>query len=279
VNPASNGVKPGFEPGSAHPIPVSDLADRVRTWAEEEGSLPSRNKIMKRFRVGADKASDALALISGPTPKPTPDPDSDPSSEVGLHAPEPTVPAKAGPQVTPVTGSHNPGLSPGPSPGPNPHRHVPRWPLMLLALPAFVAIWSGWVGLGELAGFGPVHPLPGIAGNVVINTAITLPIGMETYAAYALWVWLSGRVESTRTRVYARVSALGSLGLGALGQVAYHLMVAAGMHAAPWQITTVVACVPVAVLGMGAALAHLLAHTGEETQHARRYRNASAPSR
>jgi hypothetical protein len=30
------------------------------------------------------------------------------------------------------------------------------------------------------------------------------------------------------------------------------------MTAAPWQITAAVACLPVAVLGMGAALAHLL---------------------
>ncbi len=36
------------------------------------------------------------------------------------------------------------------------------WPVLLLALPAFVAIWSGWVELGRLTGFGPVSPLPGI---------------------------------------------------------------------------------------------------------------------
>jgi hypothetical protein len=30
---------------------------------------------------------------------------------------------------------------------------------------------------------------------------------------------------------------------------------------APWQITTSVACLPVAVLGMGAALAHLIHDT------------------
>ena len=49
-----------------------------------------------------------------------------------------------------------------------------------------------------------------------------------------------------------------ALALGAGRQVAYHLMTAAGVRAAPWQITTLVACLPVAVLGMGAALAHLL---------------------
>jgi hypothetical protein len=130
------------------------------------------------------------------------------------------------------------------------------WPVLLLALPAFVAIWSGWVGLGELTGFGPVHPLPGIWDEATINSAITLPIGVETYAAYALRVWLSG-IGPLRARTFAKVSSIGSLLLGAAGQIAYHLMEAAGLSAAPWQITTLVACIPVAVLGMGAALAHL----------------------
>lgn len=130
------------------------------------------------------------------------------------------------------------------------------WPLLLLAAPAFVAIWSGWVGLGELTGFGVIHPLPGIADTITLNTAITLPIGVETYAAYALKVWLTGD-HPARARVFARWSALGSLAFGAAGQVAYHLMVAAGVESAPWQITAAVACLPVAVLGMGAALAHL----------------------
>ncbi|KAA5836063.1 ABC transporter permease [Saccharopolyspora hirsuta] len=131
------------------------------------------------------------------------------------------------------------------------------WPVLLLSLPAFVAIWSGWVGLGGLTGFGIVHPLPGIADGFALNTAITLPIGMETYAAYALRVWMSGQVPA-RARRFAKWSALGSLLLGALGQIAYHLMKAAGMDAAPWPITALVACLPVAVLGMGAALAHLI---------------------
>ncbi|WP_433169933.1 ABC transporter permease [Kribbella sp. CA-247076] len=131
------------------------------------------------------------------------------------------------------------------------------WPVLLLALPAFVAVWSGWVGLGEMTGFGVVHPLPGIADGFTLNTAITLPIGVETYAAFALHVWLSGRAPA-RARKFAMISALSSLGLGAAGQVAFHLLEAAGVTVAPWWITTVVAILPVAVLGMGAALAHLI---------------------
>jgi hypothetical protein len=140
---------------------------------------------------------------------------------------------------------------------PKASKRAVTWPVVLLALPAFVAIWSGWVDLGRLTGFGVVHPLPGIADEVALNTAITLPVGLETYAAYALYVWLSGAVPA-RARQFARRSAIGSLVLGAGGQVAYHLMVAAGMARAPWWITTVVACLPVAVLGMGAALRHLV---------------------
>ena len=133
---------------------------------------------------------------------------------------------------------------------------VSTWPVLLLAAPAGVAIWSGWVGLGELAGFGVVRPLPGIWDDLQLNTAITLPIGMECYAAYALRVWLSGAVDTART--FARLSAIGALVLGALGQDAYHLMAAAGVTAAPWPVTALVACLPVGVLGMGAALAHLV---------------------
>lgn len=131
------------------------------------------------------------------------------------------------------------------------------WPVWFLLLPAAVAIWSGWVGLGELAGFGEVRPLPGIVDDFTINSAITLPIGMEVYAAYALYVWLSGCVTG-RALVMARRSAVASLIVGAAGQVAYHLLAAAGVESAPWWITAAVACLPVAVVGMGATLAHLV---------------------
>jgi hypothetical protein len=143
-------------------------------------------------------------------------------------------------------------------------QHRRAWPVLLLALPAFVAIWSGWVELGRMTGFGPVKPLPGIWDDATINTAITLPIGVETYAAYAMYVWLSMDVTA-RARRFAKVSAIGSLALGAGGQLAYHLLAAAGYDKAPWQITALVACLPVAVLGMGAALAHLVGQAPEHS--------------
>jgi hypothetical protein len=133
---------------------------------------------------------------------------------------------------------------------------VRRWPLLLIAAPAAVAIWSGWVGLGELCGFGPVRVLPGIS-DLTINTAITLPVGVEAYAAYALGAWMAPGTPE-RARRFARWSALGALAYGMAGQVIYHLLAAAHAAAAPWPVVVVVSCMPVAVLGLAAALTHLL---------------------
>jgi len=132
-----------------------------------------------------------------------------------------------------------------------------RWPLILIAAPAAVAIWSGWVGLGEMAGFGVVQPLPGIADGIRLNTAITLPVGVEAYAAFALGTWLTG-VGDERARRFARRSALGALALGCAGQVIYHLLAAAHLPRAPWPIVVVVAVMPVVTLAFGTALVHLL---------------------
>lgn len=139
------------------------------------------------------------------------------------------------------------------------HR-IRTWPILFVAAMAFVAIWGGWVGLGKLAGFGPVNLLPGIApegGWATVDTAITLPMGMEAYSAYAFYVWLH-HATPLRARRFALWSSFGAVALGMGGQTAYHLMTAAGMTAAPWQITTVVSCLPVAVFGLAAALVHMV---------------------
>jgi hypothetical protein len=132
---------------------------------------------------------------------------------------------------------------------------VRRWPLLLIASPAAVAIWSGWVALGGLCGFGLVQPFPGIVAWH-LDTAITLPVGVESYGAYALNAWLSPGAPA-QVREFAKWSALGSLGLGALGQVAYHLLAAAHRTRAPWPVVVAVACLPVVTLGFAAALTHL----------------------
>jgi hypothetical protein len=129
--------------------------------------------------------------------------------------------------------------------------------LALLALPAFVAVWGGWVGLGGLAGFGPVRLLPGIADHFTVNLAVTLPAGMECYAVIGLRVWLSSRTASGRTRTFAAWSTCLALLVGCSGQVAYHVL-SRPVTAAPMIVTVFVACLPVAILGVGAALFHLV---------------------
>lgn len=217
----------------------SDRTETLRTAMAIRGAL---------LAPQTDPVSDPGTTGSTPTAAPHPDPASPASAAAPSSQAE--VPGHPGSNIT----------TPTPTPGKR-VRPVRSWPVLLLALPAFVAIWSGWVGLGGLTGFGVVHPLPGIWDSLSLDTAITLPIGVETYAAFALRAWLSGRIPE-RARRFAKWSAIGSLILGALGQVAYHLMESAGMTSAPWWITTLVACLPVAVLGMGAALAHLM-HTDE----------------
>jgi hypothetical protein len=140
-----------------------------------------------------------------------------------------------------------------------PGRSVRSWPLLVLAVPAAAEVWSGWVGIAQKTGFGLVSPLPGIWPSVHLDTAMTLPVGVEACAAYALRAWLAReQAISDRTRRFAKWSAIFSFALGMAGQVAYHLMAQAGMARAPWAITTIVSCLPVLVLGMGTALAHML---------------------
>ncbi|SCE95112.1 hypothetical protein GA0070558_11579 [Micromonospora haikouensis] len=288
--------------GTRYPQPVETLLPAARALDLPAGQqFPSRNRLMREFRIGAAKADEILARLKsehatrtraetlrtamivrgalltpetdttgtaaprldypepiGPDPLPTPAaPESIPVSDPVPVAPVEITPVE---QDAPVSVVRHPDTTAPTAADAAPAtrvRSAVAWPVVLLALPAFVAIWSGWVGLGGLTGFGIVHPLPGIADGFSLNTAITLPIGVETYGAYALYVWLSGRVPNVARR-FAKWSALGSLAVGALGQVAYHLLVAAGITSAPWWITTAVACLPVAVLGMGAALAHLV---------------------
>jgi len=272
---------------SAYPFDLSDLLPRARDLAETIGAIPSRNQLMRELRVGAPKATalrEALQIaeltttppvrIPDPeplpdidnTPEPEPVPVADPILDLIEHLPDPPAVVVDGvPEPAPLpTGDGHPAASPVSAPVPTSvavpavRKPVRSWPVLLLALPAFVAIWSGWVGLGEQSGFGIVHPLPGIWDQAHLNTAITLPIGVETYAAYALHVWLSSGIARGKTRRFAKWSAIGSLLLGMAGQGAYHLMTAYGVTQAPWPIVTLVSCLPVAVLGMGAALAHLV---------------------
>jgi len=153
-------------------------------------------------------------------------------------------------------------------------RAVRSWPLLVLAVPAVAEVWSGWVGIAQKTGFGMVALLPGIWSSLHLDTAVTLPVGVECYAAYALRAWLAtGHAISDRTRRFAKRSAICSFALGMAGQVAFHLMDQDQITRAPWGITALVSCLPVLVLGMGTALAHMLREDAAAATHA----PASAP--
>ena len=100
-----------------------------------------------------------------------------------------------------------------------PGKTIRSWPLLVLAAPAAAEVWSGWVGIAQKTGFGLVSPLPGIWPSLHLDTSITLPVGVEAYAAYALRAWLSGgHAVSGRTRRFAKWSAISSSALGIAGQ-------------------------------------------------------------
>jgi hypothetical protein len=161
--------------------------------------------------------------------------------------------------------AHAPAASAGPAArdqpaaADQPAKGLRSWPLLVLAAPAATEVWSGWIGIAQKTGFGQTSPLPGIWPSLHLNTTITLPVGVEAYAAYALNAWLArDRAISDRTRRFAKWSAICSFALGMAGQVSYHLLAQSGAARAPWAITTIVSCLPVLVLAMGTTLAHMI---------------------
>jgi hypothetical protein len=256
-------------------IPAQELQARARTTylanlelgyrmtGAELGKMYKRSARWGRLQIAAVTPTDEPSPALPDTEPALPPNWTPPAEEPQASAPEPSLPPVVTPPAEPepapvaaVTERHEEDPA-AVAATLNPISPLRIWPVWLLMLPAAVAIWSGWVGLGQMAGFGPVQLLPGIADQVIIDSSITLPIGMETYAAYALYVWLSGKARG-RARKMARNSAIAAMAVGALGQIAYHVMAAANIGTAPWWITAGVACLPVAVLGMGAALAHMV---------------------
>jgi hypothetical protein len=140
--------------GRAYPVAVQELVPDARALAMRLGRLPSRNQLMRELRVGARKASQLLAMLAG---------DSARTRLATTVAGElPAASASTGDFVTSASavagsGEHRSAENPA-TQAAAPVATVRVWPVMVLALPAFVAIWSGWVGLGGLTGFGVVHP-------------------------------------------------------------------------------------------------------------------------
>lgn len=133
------------------------------------------------------------------------------------------------------------------------------WLLVPIAFSAFVATWGGWVSLAKMTGFGKVNLLPGLVKDAswsTIDLSISLPLGVEAYAALALAVAFD-RGARQGARWFAGVSAALSLTLAAIGQATVHNLEAAHRTVAPSSVTSFVSVLPVAVLGMASALAVL----------------------
>lgn len=134
---------------------------------------------------------------------------------------------------------------------------------LVIAVPAFLAVWSGWIGLGQMTGWKEMDMLPGFnhGGWAEIDTSVTLPIGIEAFGALSLAVWLASRKVQGILRTYSAICAFGSLTLGALGQVAYHVLKVNGTtpENVPDLLVGFVAVLPVIVFGACAGLIHLAA--------------------
>ncbi|WP_344969974.1 hypothetical protein [Salinactinospora qingdaonensis] len=84
-----------------------------------------------------------------------------------------------------------------------------------------------------------------------------LPLGVEAFAAIALYVTVSGIVAGG-ARVFAWCFAAGVLIVGAFGQASYHLSTAERQpHAAPIPVMVFVSVLPVVVVGLSSVLLHL----------------------
>ncbi len=215
---------------SVYPTPSEVLVDQVRALATELGAWPAKRQVIRDCKVGAPRAGAALdalraegfdpttparALTVVPDLPDAPETHSEHVRERTDDQPQTDEQAAADVPAEPVSEAAEivaDGLVGGAAdaPGRTACSRVPRWPLLIIAAGAFVSIWGGWVGLGELAGFGPVRLLPGIADSFVINSAITLPLGVEAYAAFAMWTWLASpdMQVSDRARRFACWSSI-----------------------------------------------------------------------
>ena len=112
---------------------------------------------------------------------------------------------------------------------------------------------------GRLTGFGMVSPLPGIWPSLHLDTSITLPVGVAAYAASR--ARLAGpRPGDQRPDLPVR-QMVGDLLVRARHGRAGGLSPDGSGRDGPGAgspFTTIVSCLPVLVLAMGTALAHML---------------------
>ena len=156
-------------------------------------------------------------------------------------------------------------------------RTIRSWPLLVLAVPAAAEVWSGWVGIAQKTGFGAGPPA---AGHLVLA-----PPGHGHHPPgrrRVLRGLRAARLAGHRARdqrpdppvrqvvrdllLRARHGRAGRLPPDGPGRVTR----------APWGITTLVSCLPVLVLGMGTALAHMLRDDADG--HGARTRRSRGPA-
>lgn len=203
-------------------LPDSTVLDRVRTAFLEADNQNARrpgrpalveltggteHQVRRAMRIAESQILQPETLATQTSPE-------DHQNGTPLETPKLPTPQIAPPQSDdqpPPGGTDSPPQAADASGNQSPD--PPRaWPLGLIGLAAAVAVWGGWVDLGELTGFGMVQPLPGLVDEFWINTAIVLPVGIEAYGGYALRAWLSSAALSARTRSYAGWSALAGRG-------------------------------------------------------------------
>lgn len=249
----SNGIMNGHAAGTA----VLERVKQAREEAVRDGkNPPGRDALVNHLGISPWQAQQALKALKKVEELALSEPPQEPT-----ELPAPTVAGTDQPNaaVAPEGPAEGPTLNCPPAPSVSTTSSPPRpWPLMLIGIAAAVALWSGWVGLGEKSGFGIIQPLPGIADGFTLNTAITLPISAEAYAAYALRVWLSTSFHSARTIAFARWSSILSFGIGVAAQAGYHLLEAFGYERAPWPVVLLVSSVPVAMALAASGLAKLV---------------------
>ena len=160
-------------------------------------------------------------------------------------------PARRGP-VPARTNGHGPVPGGGPA---GPERPV---------LAALTAAESGrWFAVAQKTGFGLVSPLR-VSGPRCTWTPPSLSRSASRPTRRTRCAWLA------RDRMISGGPAGSQNGRrsfvpGMAGQVAYHMVAQAGRAQASWAITTVVSCLPILVLAMGTALAHMLRADVEAT--------------
>jgi hypothetical protein len=183
------------------------LRVRRETAAEVRRTLSRERSERRAERVRQGRAAmAAVARRKRPRPRPAvviaPVPELAPAPVAELTTPAPTevtgIVRDEAADARPVAAETSPVAA---------HRVV-VWPLLVIACSPFIAIWGGWVGLGKLTGFGFVNLLPGMVdegGWATLDTAITLPLGMEAYSAYAFYVLLHPAVSRRQLLAGRRV--------------------------------------------------------------------------